>query len=39
VIAENLGDATVFLKHFPAFSGIHRKAVEKVESGSIGIHR
>jgi hypothetical protein len=39
MVAENLGDSTVFLKHFTAFAGFLRETVEKVECGSVGIHR
>jgi hypothetical protein len=39
VVAENLGDGTVFLQHFAAVSGFLGETVEEIESGSVWIHR
>ena len=39
VIAENLGDGTVFLEHLTSFSGILRETVEEIEGRSVWIHR
>ena len=39
VVAENLGDGTVFLQHFAAFPRFLGETVQKIESGSVRVHR
>jgi hypothetical protein len=39
MVAENLGNRTVFLKHLTPFPGLFWKTIEEIESRSIWIHR
>jgi hypothetical protein len=39
VVAENLGNGSVFLQHFASFSGFLGEAVEEIEGRSVWIHR
>ena len=39
MVSEDLGDSTVPLEEFSAFSGFLGETVEEIESGSIWIHR